>query len=189
MRPNKVVSAVVMIVLVLAAYGGRYALRKVTADVAEERIEDAVDDAYRYQPPVTTPRPTTEPVAETAPETTTPAPTTTPATTPQTTDDLPEGWPQDLALVDGLAVQSTSDVGGPSVIGNVKGDLVAVTEAVRADLAEAGFVVDDLRSTAPAAGGSVTQAAGPAGEVTVLISPVPEQAGAVLVTYRVQPAG
>ena len=86
-------------------------------------------------------------------------------------------------------MQSTSDVAGLGVIGRVKGELTAVTDAVRADLTAAGFAVDPTGSTDPAVGGggSVTQAAGPTGTATVLISPVPEEPGALLVTYRLQP--
>jgi hypothetical protein len=189
--PQRIVGVIVGLVIVIGGYGCRYALREASNDAADRVTQDAIEDAYRYQPPTTRPRPTTEPVADSAPESTAPATTTTPAptTTAPAADALPEGWPAGLTLVDGFTVQSTSDVGGLAVIGNVKGDLVAVTETIRADLTEAGFVIDDLGSTAPAAGGSVTQAAGPAGTATVLISPVPDTPGALLVTYRLQPVG
>jgi hypothetical protein len=93
-------------------------------------------------------------------------------------------------LIEGLDVQSTSDLAGLGVVGNVEGELVAVTEAIRADLTEAGFAVDPVTSTDPSVGGggSVTRAAGPAGTATVLISPVAETPGSLLVSYQVQPA-
>jgi len=192
MRANRAVSAVVFMVIALGGFGCRYAVRQATEGAADKVTQDAIDDAadngYGWRPPTTVDTPTTE--ADVEPEVEVGVTTTTTAPMPEDADTLPKGWPADLELVEGLDVQSTSDVAGLGVIGNVKGELTVVTDAIRADLTAAGFAIDQTASTDPAVGGggSVTQAAGPAGTATVLISPVPEQPGALLVTYRLQPA-
>jgi hypothetical protein len=181
--PQRIVGAVVTLVIVLGGYGCRYALREAADDRADRIAEDAADAfSDSYEPPkipaVTTPTTTT------APEVT--APTTAPATTPvtePTAPALPEGWPAELKLVDGLTIETASDLTGPSVIGTVAGDVAGTTEAIRAQLATAGFTVDQTRSV-----GGVTIATGAAGEMTVLISPVPDDPATVRVTYRLQPA-
>lgn len=188
MRPNRVVSTVAFVLLLVAGYGVRYVLRQAASDVTERQVEEAIDDAYQYTPPTTRPITATteaddEPRSETIPATTAPVTTTTEAA-----NALPKGWPAELVLVDGLVIQSTSNVAGLGVVGNLKGDLVSVTESIRADLGGAGFTVDALTSPAPTGAGSVTQATGPAGALSVLISPSPEAAGTLLVTYRLQTA-
>ncbi|HEV7722320.1 MAG TPA: hypothetical protein VGO60_13600 [Iamia sp.] len=183
---QRIISAVVFVVLALGGYGCRYALREATEGAADKVAQDAIDDAAddsQWRPPTTVAPTTTESTVE--PEVT----TTTTAPVPEDADSRPKGWPAGLELVEGLDVQSTSDVAGLGVIGRVKGELTVVTDAIRADLTAAGFAIDPTGSTDPAVGGggSVTQAAGPMGTATVLISPVPEQPGTLLVTYRLQP--
>ena len=182
--PQRIVGAVVTLVVVLGGYGCRYALREAADDRADRIAEDAADAfSDSYEPPkipaVTTP-------TTTAPEVTTPttAPATTTPVTEPTAPALPKGWPADLELVDGLTIESASDLTGPSVIGTVAGDVAGTTEAIRAQLAPAGFTVDPTRSI-----GGVTIATGAAGEMTVLISPVPDDPATVRVTYHLQPAG
>ncbi len=181
---QKVVSVVVGLVIVVGGYGCRYALREAADDRADKIVEDATDAFEEsYTPPsipkVTTP-PTTEAPEATTPETTAPAETTTPATTEPAAPTLPKGWPTELKVVDGLTIESSSDLTGPSVVGTVAGDVAGITEAIRADLAAAGFTVDATRSV-----GGVTTATGAAGEMTVLAA---KEGASVRVTYRLTPA-
>jgi hypothetical protein len=182
---QRIVGTGVALVIAVGGYGCRYALREATEDRADRIAENAADAFSDSYDPPTIPTVTTPPTTA-APETTTTPATTPAATTPvtePTAPALPKGWPAELALVDGLTVESASDLTGPSVIGTVPGDVAGVTEAIRAQLATAGFTVDQTRSV-----GGVTIATGAAGEMTVLISPVPDDPAAVRVTYRLQPA-
>jgi hypothetical protein len=181
---QKVVSVVVGLVIVVGGYGCRYALREAAEDRSDKIVEDATEAFEEsYVPPsiprVTTP-PTTEAPEATTPETTAPSEITTPATTEPAAPTLPKGWPAELEPVEGLTIESSSDVTGPSIVGTVAGDVAGVTETIRADLAAAGFAVDATRSV-----GGVTIATGAAGEMTVLVAP---EAAGVRVTYRLTPA-
>lgn len=56
--------------------------------------------------------------------------------------DLPEGWPADLAVIEGLDVlYATSDSLGLNVTGNLDGDLTEIADQVRSDVEAAGFTI------------------------------------------------
>jgi hypothetical protein len=58
--------------------------------------------------------------------------------------DLPEGWPTDLAVIEGLDVlYATSDSLGLNVTGNLDGDLDEISEQVRSDVEAAGFTISE----------------------------------------------
>ncbi len=187
---QRIVGTGVALALAVGGFGVRVALRTVAEDrtdrVAEEVAESFSD--YQYDPPttvtITVPETTAPEATEPAPTTEAPPADTTPEIAPTPTTEaapeaLPKGGPAGLALVEGLVVESTSDVTGPSVVGTVGGDVAGVTEAARAQLAAAGFTVDPTRSV-----GGVTTATGPGAEVTVLVAQ--EGADTVRVSYRVQ---
>jgi hypothetical protein len=182
---QRIVGTGLALVIAVGGYGCRYALREAADDRADRIAEDAAEavSGYEYEPPttvtITVPETTAPPATEPGGSTldTTPAPPTTEAAP----DALPKGWPAGLALVDGLEVESTSDLTGPTVVGTVAGDVATVTDAARTQLGAAGFTVDPTRSV-----GGVTVATGPGATATVLISAVPEDPARVRVSYRIQ---
>jgi len=58
--------------------------------------------------------------------------------------DLPEGWPADLEVIEGLELSiSADDEFGLGVNGNMDGDLTETADQVRADIEAADFTLED----------------------------------------------
>jgi len=170
---QKVVSAVVGLVIVVGGYGCRQLAADRADDVGERVAEAAAEEVYDGSidvggAEIDTDAGATEEV------------------------DLPEGWPADLVVVDDLDVLfTTADSTGLNITGNVDGDLATTARAIEADLVGAGFTVDDEVTSDEGDGRSstVVTATGPEHTATVSVTETPNDPhGSLTVVYLLLPA-
>ena len=92
---------------------------------------------------------------------------------------LPDGWPDELALPDGVTpIQANALESMMSVVANIDGDVQAVFDALKAQLTEAGYeiVADNFTGTDDGGYGSLS---GQTDELTVAIAFGPDATGDV----------
>lgn len=107
--------------------------------------------------------------------------------------DLPEGWPADLEVVDGLEVFiSLSDELGLNFTGHLgeDADIEAVADEIRADLEAAGFTIEDDVTGDEGDGRMQTSITAPGEEFTarIAVTETPnDPQGALTVAYFLEP--
>jgi hypothetical protein len=168
---QKVVSAVVGLVIVVGGFGCRQIARNASDDVADRVADRAVEQSYDWSgPDIDTGDDSTD-IGSGA--------------------DVPEGWPADLGLVEDLDVlYTTADALGLNVTGNVDGDLAATARAIEMDLVDAGFTVDNEVTADQGDGRSstVVTATGPEHTATVTLTETPQDPhGALTIVYLLVP--
>jgi hypothetical protein len=180
---QKVVSAVVGLVIVVGGYGCRQVVANQSDDVAERITEEAIDDAYEayeWDGPShsVTDEDGTSVIVDDDTELGAGA-------------DVPEGWPADLEVVDGLDVLfTTADTMGLNVTGNLDGEIDAVVADITADLEAAGFTIDGEAPRTETDGRAVVSltATGPDHTATIGVTETPNDVhGNLTIVYLLVP--
>jgi hypothetical protein len=172
---QKVVSAVVGLVIVVGGFGCRQIARNASEGVADRAAERAVEQSYDW----------------TGPEGDGPDVDIDTDAGADEKVEVPEGWPTDLTVVDGLDVlYTTADTLGLNITGNVDGDRAETARAIEMDLVDAGFTVDDEVTADEGDGRSstVVTATGAAHTATVSVTETPNDVhGNLTIVYLLVP--